>query len=165
MSMKFVILTNHRHKPSEFIYEPRVLVTWPLALLNVNVEALTEVITSTCNQCSKWKFRSVGVHLKARRGYIIEKKVYSRSQWPRGVRSRFWLLGRWDRGFESPLQNGCFLWLSMLLIMMGWDWRLGTAAITRLSFILWVNVSEDPWWWCRLGITLVLSTRALWQSF
>jgi hypothetical protein len=36
-------------------------------------------------------------------------------------------------------------WLIDWLIMMGWDWRLRTAPITGLLFILRVNVSEDPW--------------------
>jgi hypothetical protein len=50
--------------------------------------------------------------------------------------------------------------------MMGWDWRLRTVAITGLLFILQVNVSGEPWWWCcRLGITLYLSTRARRQSY
>jgi hypothetical protein len=55
------------------------------------------------------------------------------------------------------------------LIMMGWDWRLRTAAITGLLFIPRVNVRGEPWlwwwWWCRLGITPDLSTRARWQSY
>jgi hypothetical protein len=49
--------------------------------------------------------------------------------------------------------------------MMGWDWRLRTAAITGLLFIPRVNVSaESCWWWRRLGITPDLSTRARRQS-
>jgi hypothetical protein len=51
------------------------------------------------------------------------------------------------------------------LIVMGWDWRVRTAAITGLLFIHRVNVSGGPWWWCRLGITPDLSTRARWQSY
>jgi hypothetical protein len=51
------------------------------------------------------------------------------------------------------------------LIMMEWDWHLRITADTGLSFILWVNVSGEPWWWCRLGITPDLSTRAHWQSY
>jgi hypothetical protein len=48
---------------------------------------------------------------------------------------------------------------------MGWDWRLRTAAITGLLFILRVNVNGEPWWWwCPLGITPDLFTRARWQS-
>jgi hypothetical protein len=49
---------------------------------------------------------------------------------------------------------------------MGWDWSLRAAAITGLLFIPRVNVSGEPrWWWCRLGITPDLFTRARWQSF
>jgi hypothetical protein len=48
---------------------------------------------------------------------------------------------------------------------MGWNWRLRTTAITGLLFIPRVNVSGEPWWWCRLVITLELSTRARWQSY
>jgi hypothetical protein len=56
--------------------------------------------------------------------------------------------------------------LTEWLIMMGWDWRLRTGAITGLLFIPRVNVSgESWWWWCRLGITPGLSTRARWQSY
>jgi hypothetical protein len=52
------------------------------------------------------------------------------------------------------------------LIMMGWDWHLKAAAITGLLFIPHVNMSGEPWWWwCRLGITPDLSTRARWQSY
>jgi hypothetical protein len=50
--------------------------------------------------------------------------------------------------------------------MMGWDWRLRTAAITGLLFIPRVNVSGELWcWWCRLAITPDLSTKARWQSY
>jgi hypothetical protein len=34
---------------------------------------------------------------------------------------------------------------------------------SRLFFIPRVNVSAERWWWCRLGITPELSTRARWQ--
>jgi hypothetical protein len=50
------------------------------------------------------------------------------------------------------------------LVMMGWDWRLRTAACTGLLFIparvivMWTMV-----WWYRLGVTPNMSTRALWQ--
>jgi hypothetical protein len=40
-----------------------------------------------------------------------------------------------------------------------------TAQITGLLFIPRVNVSAEPWWRCRLGITPDLSTRARWQSY
>jgi hypothetical protein len=54
---------------------------------------------------------------------------------------------------------------SGLIGYVGWDWRLRTVAITGLLFIPQVNVSGQPWWWCRLGITPDLSTRARWQSY
>jgi hypothetical protein len=47
-----------------------------------------------------------------------------------------------------------------------WDWCLRTAAITGLLFIpqvMWMW--ELQWWWCWLGTTPDLSTRALWQSY
>jgi hypothetical protein len=58
-------------------------------------------------------------------------------------------------------------WLTDWLIVMEWDWRLRTVAITGLLFTPRVNVSGEPWWWrwCRLGITPDLSTRARWQSY
>jgi hypothetical protein len=50
--------------------------------------------------------------------------------------------------------------------MMWWDWRLRTSDVTGLLFIPQVNVSAEPWWWwCQLGMTLDLSTRACWQSY
>jgi hypothetical protein len=52
------------------------------------------------------------------------------------------------------------------LIMMGWDWHLRIAAMTGLLLVPRANESGEPWWWwCRLGITCDLSTRACWQSY
>jgi hypothetical protein len=50
------------------------------------------------------------------------------------------------------------------LVMMGWDWRLRTAACTGLLFISgWLRCG--PWYdgIYRLGLTHNLPTRALWQ--
>jgi hypothetical protein len=72
------------------------------------------------------------------------------------------------RLYIQPLQLICpyFCIYVDWLIMMGWEWCLRTAAITGLLFIPWVNVSGEPWWWwCWLGITPDLSTRAWWQSY
>jgi hypothetical protein len=76
---------------------------------------------------------------------------------------------RWHEGRETGHSfSYTFLFLKAegLIDYYGWDWRLRTAAIAGLLFIPRVNVSEKPlwWWWCRLGITPVLSTRARWQS-
>jgi hypothetical protein len=60
-------------------------------------------------------------------------------------------------------------WLIDWLIMVGWDWRLRTAATTGLLFIPGWTSAWEPcwrwWWWCRLGITPDWTTRALWQSY
>jgi hypothetical protein len=53
-------------------------------------------------------------------------------------------------------------WQIGKLAMMGWDWRLRTAASTGLLFILgWFAMWTMVWYWLRL--TPNLSTRALWQ--
>jgi hypothetical protein len=52
------------------------------------------------------------------------------------------------------------------LIMMGWDYVSKQRRLTGLLFIPRVICEhvEPWWWWCQLGITPDLSTRALWQS-
>jgi hypothetical protein len=46
--------------------------------------------------------------------------VFCRSQWPRGVRRRYWPLGYWNRGFESLLGRGCLsLCFCVLLSCLG----------------------------------------------
>jgi hypothetical protein len=47
--------------------------------------------------------------------------------------------------------------------MMGWDWRLRTAASTGLLFILGWFAMWTMVWWYRLRLTSNLSTRALWK--
>jgi hypothetical protein len=47
--------------------------------------------------------------------------------------------------------------------MMGWDWRLRTAASTGLLFILGWFAMWTMVWWYRLRLTPNLSTRALWK--
>jgi hypothetical protein len=52
-----------------------------------------------------------------------------------------------------------------LIMSMGWDLRLRTAATNEPIVHSWWYVSGEPWWWwCWLGKTPESSARVLWQS-
>jgi len=53
--------------------------------------------------------------------FFVYDLIHSRSQSTSGLRQRPWLLGRWDRGFESRLRHGCLS--SYFCVVLYWIGR------------------------------------------